>query len=78
MLEVNIKELRKQMAEHIARVKAGEEIVVIWRGTAVVRLTPPVCPRPQFPDLTEVRASIALRGEEMSEKVITERREARS
>lgn len=29
MLEVNIKELRKQLAEYIARVEAGEEI---WRS----------------------------------------------
>lgn len=77
MLEVNIKELRKQLAEYIARVEAGEEIIVTRRGKAVARLTPPVRPRPQFPDLTEFRASIALRGEDMSETVITERREAR-
>ncbi len=77
MLEVNIKELRKQLAEYIARVEAGEEIIVTRRGKAVARLMPPVRPRPQFPDLTEFRASIALRGEDMSETVITERREAR-
>ncbi|ABU57157.1 hypothetical protein Rcas_1056 [Roseiflexus castenholzii DSM 13941] len=77
MLEVNIKELRKQLAEYIARVEAGEEIIVIRQEKAVARLMPPVRPCPQFPALTEFRASIALRGEGLSETVITERRKAR-
>ncbi|MCS6938898.1 MAG: type II toxin-antitoxin system prevent-host-death family antitoxin [Roseiflexaceae bacterium] len=32
MLEENIKELWKQLAEYIARVEAGEEIIVTRRG----------------------------------------------
>lgn len=32
MPEVNIKELRKRLAEYIARVEAGEEIIVSQRG----------------------------------------------
>jgi prevent-host-death family protein len=38
MLEVNIKELRKQLAEYIARVEAGEEIIVTRQEKAVARL----------------------------------------
>ncbi|GIV75763.1 type II toxin-antitoxin system prevent-host-death family antitoxin [Litorilinea aerophila] len=77
MVEVNIRELRKQLAAYIARAEAGEEIVVTRHGKAVARLTAPVRPRPQFPDLTEFRASIALRGEAMSETIIAERQDAR-
>lgn len=77
MLEVNIKELRDQLAEYITRVEAGEEIVVTRRGKVVAHLAPPDRARAQFPDLTEFRAAIALKEEGVSETVIAERREAR-
>ena len=77
MLEVNIKELRDQLAEYIARVEAGEEIIVTLRGKVVAHFAPPTRVQPPFPDLTEFRASIALTGEGVSETVIVQRREAR-
>ena len=77
MLEVNIKELREQLAEYIARVEAGEEIIITRRGKVVAHLAPPKREPPPFPDLTEFRAGIALSGEGVSETVIAQRREAR-
>lgn len=77
MLEVNIKELREQLAEYIARVEAGEEIIVTRRGKIVAHLTPPDQARPHFPDLTEFRASITLIGEGISKTVIAQRQETR-
>lgn len=77
MLEVNIKELREQLAEYIARVEAGEEIIITRRGKVVAHLTPADQARPHFPDLTEFRAGIMLTGEDISETIIAQRREAR-
>lgn len=77
MLEINIKELRDQLAQFINQVEAGEEIAITRRGKVVARLLPAPKMPPQFPDLTEFRASIKLKGEGMSETIIKERREAR-
>lgn len=64
MLEINIKELRLQLAQIITQVEAGEEVAITRRGKVVARLMPPPAPAPkQFPDLTEFRASIKLKGE---------------
>jgi prevent-host-death family protein len=76
MLEVNVKELREQLAQFIARVEAGEEITITRRGKVVARLVPPQPTPTEFPDLSAFRAKIELRGEPMSETVIRERREA--
>ncbi|GIV69406.1 type II toxin-antitoxin system Phd/YefM family antitoxin [Caldilinea sp.] len=77
MIKVNIKDLREHLAEYIARVEAGEEIIVTRRGKVVAQLIAPGRSRPKFPDLTAFRASIALQGETMSETVVAERRKAR-
>ena len=63
MSEVNVKELREQLAQYIAQAEAGEEIVITRRGKVVARLMPPETTPPEFPDLTEFRASITLQGE---------------
>ena len=76
MLEVNVKELREQLAQFIAQVEAGEEITITRRGKVVARLVPPQPTPTEFPDLSSFRAKIELRGESMSETVIRERREA--
>jgi prevent-host-death family protein len=77
MLEINVKELRTKLRLIIQQVEAGEEIKITRRGKEVARLVPPPRAPKQFPDLTEFRASIHLKGEPLSETVIRERREAR-
>lgn len=61
----------------IEQVEAGEEIVILREGKEVARLVSPKHEDNRFPDLSEFRASIKLRGEPLSETVIRERREAR-
>lgn len=39
-LEIGIRELRDGLSKHLARVRAGETIVVTDHGTAVARLVP--------------------------------------
>lgn len=74
MLQLNIKELREQLAEYIARVESGEEIIVTRCGKGVAHLAPPDRMRSHFPDLTDFRTAIALSGEGVSITVIFERR----
>ncbi len=74
---VSVKELREDLRSYIERAEAGEEIVILRRGKEVARLAPPEKEGGRFPDLTEFRASIELKGEPMSGTVIRQRREAR-
>lgn len=77
MERVSVKELRESLRTYVERAEAGEEIVILKRGKEVARLAPPERKGGKFPDLTEFRASIEVRGEPMSETVIRQRREAR-
>lgn len=79
MEQVGIKEMRENLREYLDRAEAGEEIVVLRRGKEVARIVPPrreLAPG-RFPDLTEFRKSIKLRGEPVSETIIRMRRESR-
>jgi prevent-host-death family protein len=77
MAQVNIREVRGNLRALIERVEAGEEIVILRRGREVARLVPPSREPARFPDLTAFRASIAIKGEPVSDTVIRQRREAR-
>lgn len=77
MVEVSVKDVRSNLREYLDRAEAGEEIVVTRRGKEVARIVPPRREPGKFPDLTEFRNSIKLRGEPMSETVIRQRRESR-
>lgn len=46
MAEVGIRELRNHLSKYLDRVRAGEELVVTDRGTAVARILPMDEPRP--------------------------------
>jgi len=78
MLQINIKDFRDQLAQFISQVEAGEEIAITRRGKVVARLLPPPPQTPlQFPDLTEFRASIKLKGEGPLETLLHLREETR-
>lgn len=77
MVEVSVKEARDNFRAYLDRAEAGEEIIITRRGKEVARIVPPRREPKQFPDLTEFRKSIELRGEPMSETVIRQRRESR-
>lgn len=77
MADVTIRALRSQLRELVDRAASGEEITVRRRGRAVARLVPPLLEARQFPDLTEFRASLQLKGEALRETVVRQRREAR-
>jgi prevent-host-death family protein len=77
MERASIREVRENLRSFIERAKAGEEIVILRRGKEVARLVPPEREAKRFPDLTEFRASIQLKGEPTSDTVVRMRRESR-
>ena len=75
---VSLKEARKHLGDLVRAAAHGETVVITLRGKKVARLGPVEKERRKpFPDLTEFRKSIKLRGKPMSETVIEMRREAR-
>jgi prevent-host-death family protein len=77
MERVNVREVRDNLRSYLDRAEAGEEIVILRHGKEIARIVPPRSEPRQFPDLTEFRSSIALRGKPASETVIQQRRESR-
>ena len=77
MAQVTMREARSNLRALIERAEAGEEITILRRGKQVARLVPPEVQHKLFPDLTEFRASIVLKGEAVSETVVRQRRESR-
>ncbi len=77
MQRASVREVRDNLRAYLDRAEAGEEIVVMRRGREVARIVPPQREPQRFPDLTEFRKSIKLRGGSVSETVIQMRREAR-
>lgn len=75
--QVNVREVRKNLRAYLERAEAGEEISILRSGREVARLMPPERKPGRFPDLTEFRASVKLKGESASESLIRSRREAR-
>ncbi len=77
MAEASVKDVRNNLRAYLDRAEAGEEIIVLRRGKEVARIVPPRRERGRFPDLTEFRKSIEIRGEPASETLIRMRRESR-
>lgn len=79
MKPVSLKEARKRLGNLVDAAERGETVVITRRGRKVAQLVParPEKPRAGFPDLTEFRKSIKLKGKPMSETVIEMRREER-
>ena len=75
MGSINLKEARKRLSALVNAAERGETTVITRRGKRVARLAPPrEAKRKAFPDLTEFRNSIKLKGKPMSETVIQMRR----
>lgn len=63
--EVNVREARRRLAALLDSVETGNEVTITRRGRQVARLVPAERPPKQFPDLSEFRKSITMRGESM-------------
>lgn len=75
---VNLKEARKSLGALVRAAAQGESIVITLRGKEVACIGPvEKRVRRRFPDLTEFRKTIKLKGKPMSETVVEMRREER-
>ena len=75
---VNLKEARRRLGDLVRAAEQGESTVITRHGKTVARIMPAARKRRRgFPDLTEFRRSITLRGKPMSETVAEMRREER-
>jgi prevent-host-death family protein len=77
MRKVSVRDARRQLRVLLDVVRGGEEVAVLRRGVEVARLVPAPRPFVPLPDLSELRASVRLRGRRMSADVIASRRSAR-
>jgi antitoxin (DNA-binding transcriptional repressor) of toxin-antitoxin stability system len=77
MATASIREVRDNLRALIELAQSGEDVSILRRGEEVARIVAPRARVGRFPDLTEFRASITVRGEPMSATVIRERRDAR-
>lgn len=77
MAEASVREVRDNLRAYLDRAEAGEEIVVMRRGKEVARIVPPRRDAGRFPDMTEFRKSIKLRGESPLESLLKIREETR-
>ena len=77
MERVSVREVRENLRAYLERAESGEEISILRRGKEVARLVPPERKPGRFPDLTEFRASIKIRGESPLESLRKLRDEAR-
>jgi len=75
---VNLKDARKSLGVLVRAAARGESVVITVHGKETAQIGPiERKPLKRFPDLTEFRKSIKLKGKPMSETVIEMRREAR-
>ncbi len=74
---VSVREARQRLRRLLDRVQAGDEVVVMRRGTPVGKLVRAERKRIPFPDLSGLRASVKLRGRPLSRDVIEARRSSR-
>jgi len=72
-MEVSVKEARNSIGKLLDRTQKGEEILISRRGKQVARLVPVDLSEKRLPDLSDFRASIAVRGASLSQTVIDSR-----
>lgn len=78
MHEVNAREARSRLSELLTEAEHGEVISITRRGREVARLVPPEAPGGEgFPDLTEFRRSIKVKGGPTSGLIVEARGRAR-
>jgi prevent-host-death family protein len=74
---VNVKEVRANFAEYVARAEQGEEIAITRNGQVVARLVPPKPRAVLDPDLLAVRRNRLHTPKDMPNLVLIARQEER-
>lgn len=76
MIEVNIKEARRQLSSLLTRVNQGEEVAVTRHGKKVACLVPPQVVE-RLPSLADFRSSLPVQTVPLSGVVIKSREQER-
>lgn len=58
MLEINVREARKNLSGLLDRVSSGEEVVILRRGKVVAKVSPPARPVKRLPSLAAFRSEL--------------------
>ena len=77
MRSLSVKEIRSQLSEIIHDAEVGDSTVITRYGVPVAQIVPVEKQRPKFPDMSEFRAKVKMRGKSLSETVIEMRDEER-
>jgi prevent-host-death family protein len=77
MKKVQVNEVREKLAKYLAEAERGEEIVITKHSKPIAKLVAYEEKKSKFPDLTEFRKGITVKGKPMSQVVIDMRREER-
>jgi len=78
MTSVNLKEARKHLSDLVRAAEHGQTVILTRRGRKVARIEPlEGQAAARLPDLSEFRASVAIRGKPLSETVVAARRAGR-
>ena len=72
-MEVSVKEARNSIGTLLDLTQKGEEILISRRGKKVARLVSVGSSEKRLPNLSDFRASIAVRGVSLSQTVIDSR-----
>ena len=75
--KVNIREARQRLRHLLEQVQAGDDVIVLRRGVEVGRLVRAKRTQAPLPDLSNLRASVKLRGRALSEDITEGRRSSR-
>jgi len=76
MLEISVRDARKNLSMLLDKVEHGDEIVITRRGKRVARLITPVQNK-KLPELASFRGQLRVSGESMSATVINNRKRER-
>jgi prevent-host-death family protein len=77
MKKVKVNEVRENLAKYLSEAEKGEEIIITRHAKPVARLIAVSAGDSGFPDLTDHRKSIKLRGKPISESITELRDEER-
>ena len=77
MQSITAREARRLLSTLLDEAEHGSEISITRRGQEVARLVPPLTDNTRFPDMTEFRSSIHVKGKATSQIVVDMRNEER-
>lgn len=73
--EINVNEVREQIAEYLTRAERGEEIIIKRYSSRIAKIVPyEEKHRAQLPDLSDFRKSLGVTSEQSSGDLLREMR----